>query len=168
MKRLLSNVYNRYQTAITNREAINGKQLITRWKAPMTEKCGGQFFERKILPNGNIKTRIITIYSNNKQEIGLETKVVTPSKKLVYKTIGLIKKSTSRFKKSIKALQSQNENHQLTKQEQKKLKSMELCAKQCTKAYGKNFDTSKPKEAMYKHIKEAKTLLGDTFVHYNK
>lgn len=164
--RILNNVHALYLDAARRGKDVGNKKLVTVIKNSSKEVTGGQFFEKKILPNGNIKTRILTITNGCKPEIGLETKITTSSNKLVSKTIGVIKQATSHFNKKIRLLRAKLANQTISNHESLRLKDLELAKSQNTKLYGKNYHTGFVKEALYGKMEEAKTLVGDNYSRY--
>lgn len=163
MLKSLINLHQSYVQAIKKGQNVGQKQLVTVWRNSTIEATSGQYFEKKILPNGNIKTRILTICEGNATPIGLETKVTTPKGGLVYKSIGVIKKNTSHLAKRVRELKAKLMDGTISKSEKLKLESLELAKNQNTKMYEKNSNLGHVKDSLYADKEDVKTLLGSTY-----
>lgn len=166
MLKSLINLHQSYTQAIKNGQNVGQKQLVTVWRNPSKEITSGQYFEKKKLPNGNIKTRILTIVEGNATPIGLETRVTTPKGGLVYKSIGVIKKNTSHLAKRVRELKTKLMDGTISKSEKLKLESLELAKSQNTKMYEKNSNLGHVKDSLYEGKENVKTLLGSTYGVY--
>lgn len=166
MLKVLQNMHQSYTQLIREGQNVGQKQLVTTWRNSAKEATSGQYFERKVLPNGNIKTRMLTVCAGNAMPIGLETKVVTPNNNLVYKTIGILKNNTSHLAKNVRDLKTKLANGTINKWEMQKLEQCELAKKQNTKMYASNSNMSFIKDCLYSDKKGAKTLMGSTYGIY--
>lgn len=166
MLKSLISLHQSYAQAIKNGQNVGQKQLVTVWRNVSKEVTSGQYFEKKILPNGNIKTRILTIGEGNATPIGLETKVTTPKGGFVYKSIGVIKKNTSHLAKSVRELKAKLMDGTITKFEKLKLESLERAKNQNTKMYETNSNLGRVKDSLYVGKDDVKTLLGSTYGVY--
>lgn len=166
MLKELQLMHKSYLQAIKENRNVGTKKLVATWWSPNREITSGQFFEKKILPNGNIKTRILTIGSERNSTIGLETKVVNPTGGLVYKSIGIIKKSKNHIQRKIKELNLKMQNKTITGFERKLLETLELSKKQNTKSYKTGPQLGIVRDLLYRDKQGAKTLIGETYGTY--
>ena len=165
MIKLVNNIRNEYINALQKGSNIGKKQLITPWHTSSGGCSVGQYFERKVLPNGNTKTRIATIYSGG-SAIGLETKVVDPQNNIVYTSAGLIGRTSLRLRKKIKVLNKKVQENTATKRDLRHLQQMEKRNSIMTKMYFSG-EISNTKRILYSRYKGLKTLIGKYIGEYH-
>lgn len=166
MNVMLRNIYDGYRTAIQKKANVGNKRLASVWNMASDVPNAAQYFERKILPNGNIKTRMLTIYAENGSPMGLETKVVNPKGDLVYKSIGLVQETTRKMLKNISQLEYKKTQNLITPKEERRLAVLQNTVNKNTKMYVVNDKISSAKARLYDHYTGAKTLVGDTYARF--
>lgn len=167
--KFIKNIHSTYSGLIKYRQSLGNKKLVTIWKDSSNGKDCGQFFESKVLKNGNTKTRMLTIYPGKSTAIGLETKVTRPDGSVAYQTAGLLKKvvSHSHFRQKITSLEQKAENGTISKIEKEILKQMKTLRNKLTKIYESGAGVSKARRLLYKDQPKAKTLKDKTYWTYN-
>ena len=165
MIKYLKDLHGSYSQALRRGADIGKKELINAWRNSDNVITSGQYFERKVLPNGNIKTRIATIYDNSSKAIGLETKVMTPEGELVYNSAGVVKDNSVRLMGKIRRLQQKVAKGLDTSIDNLRLRKLKQQAEQNTKLYKFGEKTKIARELMYYStaLKDPKTLVGQTY-----
>lgn len=155
----LKDMHSAYQEALRQGANIGNKKLISAWKNADGIITSGQYFEKKKLPNGNIKTRIVTIYDNNAKSIGLETIVSDRNRNLIYKSIGIVKDTTHKLRRKIGLLMNKTREGCATQQEEYTLANLMKRSKLNTKMYVCQDKLAGPRKILYEKLPDdAKTL----------
>ena len=163
--RFLKNLHTDYSYMLKQKASIGNKKLISAWGNTDNVITSGQYFERKFLPNGNIKTRIVTIYDNKSKAIGLETKVMTHKGDIIYKSAGIVKDNSKKLMKKIKLLKKKIANGLGTQRDKKSLEQMKHATELNTKIYENGDNVVFARNIMYKSssLDNPKTLIGKSF-----
>ena len=155
----LKDMHSAYQEALRQGANIGNKKLISAWKNADGIITSGQYFEKKKLPNGNIKTRIVTIYDNNAKAIGLETRVNDKHGTPIYRSIGMVKDTTHKLRRKIGLLMNKTREGSATQQEEYTLANLMKRSKLNTKIYLCQDKLRAPRRILYDKLpNDVKTL----------
>ena len=117
LNKSLKEMHDTYQLALKQGSNLGNRKIISAWKNQHGEVTSGQFFNRKVLPNGNIKTRILTIYDNQGNGMGLETMVRDKDNKIIYKSTGIVKDNTPKLQNQLRILRKKIRTGYATKED---------------------------------------------------
>ena len=168
LNKSLKEMHDTYQLALKQGSNLGNRKIISAWKNQHGEVTSGQFFNRKVLPNGNTKTRILTIYDNQGNGMGLETMVQDIRGNLIYRSAGIVKDNTSKLQNKLRILRKKIRTGFATKKDiayyKKNGKNLYLN----TKMYECNENLVDARFALYNSYPGSKRLFGSNYVLYRQ